>query len=80
MRSIKASLYSPGQQTNIEVKYIGKVYLQRVYQSVSEAIPRLIGQGLLRKIARHLSQHSIHHLLAVMRDIPLSVTISQEEK
>jgi len=77
MRNLKTSLYSPEQQTNIEVKYIGKIYLQRVYQSVSEAIPRLIGQSLLRKISNHISQQSMHHLLAIIKDTPIEIMITE---
>jgi hypothetical protein len=79
MRSIKSNLYSPEQQANIEIKYIGKIYVRRVYESIRESIPRYIGQGLMRKVSRYISSNSLNHLLEVTKRIPFEVVLTEQE-
>ena len=68
MRSIRSNLYSEEQQANIEVKYIGKIYVKKVYESIRESIPRYIGQGLLRKVSKYFRENGLNNLLDVVRE------------
>lgn len=79
MRNIQSSLYSEEQQANIEVKYIGKVYVKRVYDSIRESIPRYIGQGLLRKVSKYFRDNGLNNLLEVIKETEFSITLNQKE-
>ena len=59
IRSVNSSLYGPEQQANIEVKYIGRSYVRRVYESIRDSIPRYIGQGLLRRVSKFVQETAL---------------------
>lgn len=66
-RQLNSSLYAPQQQVYIEIKYIGKAYVKKVYESIRESTPRYLGQTLLKQIVSHLSQESFNSFVSIVR-------------
>jgi hypothetical protein len=79
MRNVHSNLYSEEQQANIEVKYIGKVYVKRVYDSLRESVPRYIGQGLLRKVSKYFRDNGLNNLLEITKETEFSIVLSRKE-
>lgn len=62
-RQLNSNIYSPDQQIYIEIKYIGKAYVRKVYDGIKESVPRYTGQNLLKKIAQYFTQKSLNTLI-----------------
>lgn len=55
------------------------MYIKKVYESIRESIPRYIGQGLLRKVARYFKDHAFNNLLEVVKEVPFAIQLTQPE-
>lgn len=77
---MQSKLYSEEQQANIEIKFIGKAYVRKVYSTVRESVPRYVGYNLLRRLADHFGSNCLNELIDILKETPFDVVITHDER